>query len=152
VQGNDTIKNATSILDYIFRELAISYLGRNDLAHIDPSDIGHDVLGKGEEQGRPLPTAAPGPTAKLVSRDLVYSKADKLRLVQGTPAIEDDGGPRLGFSAPETWGPPPTTMRREEARMKGYDGSMCPECKSFTLVRNGTCLKCDSCGATTGCS
>ena len=53
VQGNDRIKNATSILDYIFRELAISYLGRNDLAHIDATDIGHDVLGKGEEQSRP---------------------------------------------------------------------------------------------------
>ena len=52
VQGNDAIKNATSILDYVFRELAISYLGRNDLAHVDPSDIGHDALGKGEDQSR----------------------------------------------------------------------------------------------------
>ena len=52
VQGNDAIKNATSIIDYIFRELAISYLGRNDLAHVDPSDIGHDVLGKGDAQSR----------------------------------------------------------------------------------------------------
>ena len=52
VQGNDAIKNATSIIDYVFRELAISYLGRNDLAHIDPSDIGHDVIGKGEAQSR----------------------------------------------------------------------------------------------------
>ena len=43
VQGNDAIKNATSILDYIFRELAISYLGRNDLAHVDPDEIGNDV-------------------------------------------------------------------------------------------------------------
>ena len=53
VQGNDAIKNATSILDYIFRELAISYLGRNDLAHVDPSDIGHDVLGKGDDARPP---------------------------------------------------------------------------------------------------
>ncbi|MFW6077943.1 MAG: vitamin B12-dependent ribonucleotide reductase, partial [Hyphomicrobiales bacterium] len=40
VQGNETIKNATSILDYVFRELAVSYLGRHDLAHVEPSDIG----------------------------------------------------------------------------------------------------------------
>ena len=39
-----------------------------------------------------------------------------------------------------------------EARMKGYEGDACNECGSFTLVRNGTCLKCDSCGATSGCS
>ncbi len=45
-------RTRASILDYVFRELAISYLGRNDLAHIDPSEVGHDVLGKGEEQGK----------------------------------------------------------------------------------------------------
>jgi ribonucleoside-diphosphate reductase alpha chain len=38
------------------------------------------------------------------------------------------------------------------ARMKGYVGEACPECANFTLVRNGTCLKCDTCGSTTGCS
>lgn len=42
--------------------------------------------------------------------------------------------------------------RIAEARMKGYEGDACPECGNFTLVRNGTCLKCDSCGSTTGCS
>ena len=52
VQGNDAIKNATSILDYIFRELAISYLGRNDLAHVAPEDIGATVLGGGVDQDR----------------------------------------------------------------------------------------------------
>ena len=66
VQGNDVIKNATSILDYVFRELAISYLGRNDLAHIDPSDIGHDVLGKGEEQSRAPQGAPSSAKARLV--------------------------------------------------------------------------------------
>ncbi|MGL4727756.1 MAG: vitamin B12-dependent ribonucleotide reductase, partial [Bosea sp. (in: a-proteobacteria)] len=52
VQGNEAIKNATSILDYVFRELAISYLQRYDLAHVDPSEIGNTVLGKGEAQGQ----------------------------------------------------------------------------------------------------
>ena len=52
VQGNDAIKNATSILDYVFRELAISYLGRNDLAHISPDEIGTTVLGGGVDQDK----------------------------------------------------------------------------------------------------
>jgi ribonucleoside-diphosphate reductase alpha chain len=41
---------------------------------------------------------------------------------------------------------------REEARLKGYEGDPCPDCGAMTMVRNGTCMKCDSCGATTGCS
>ena len=67
VQGNDAIKNATSILDYVFRELAISYLGRNDLAHISPDEIGDTVLGGGVDQdkapgfGEGAPSAPPPP-------------------------------------------------------------------------------------------
>ena len=51
VQGNDTIKMATSVLDYIFRELAISYLERTDLANVEPADVRHDALGKGVSEG-----------------------------------------------------------------------------------------------------
>ena len=160
VQGNDAIKNATSILDYIFRELAISYLGRNDLAHIDPSDIGHDVLGKGEEQSRPPPGSTG--TTKFVSRGFVRSKADKLMLVQGggphaATALKGDlekeieaelGG--LEWTTPAERAA--VAERRSQARMQGFTGEACGECGNFTLVRNGTCLKCDTCGATTGCS
>src|SRR3954463_5225072 len=71
VQGNDAIKNATSILDYVFRELAISYLGRNDLAHVDPSEIGHDVLGKGENQSKPPEPSAGAAATRIVSKGLV---------------------------------------------------------------------------------
>jgi ribonucleoside-diphosphate reductase alpha chain len=39
-----------------------------------------------------------------------------------------------------------------EARIKGYEGEACQECGNFTLVRNGTCMKCDTCGSTSGCS
>jgi ribonucleoside-diphosphate reductase alpha chain len=163
VQGNDAIKNATSILDYVFRELAISYLGRNDLAHIDPSDIGFDVLGKGEVQSRPPQEPAPSGPAKFVSRGFVRSKTDKLMLVhggiEGATALRDDldaaieAPGQLGFDTLE-W---PSTRddvaeKRNQARMKGYTGEACGECGNFTLVRNGTCLKCDTCGATTGCS
>jgi len=165
VQGNDAIKNATSILDYIFRELAISYLGRNDLAHIDPSDIGPDVLGKGEVQSRP-PQGAPttGP-AKFVSRGFVRSKADKLMLVQGgaqtgaqaATALKNDLEMEVEAELGQLdWATPAERSaiaeKRSQARMKGYTGEACGECGNFTLVRNGTCLKCDTCGATTGCS
>jgi ribonucleoside-diphosphate reductase alpha chain len=42
--------------------------------------------------------------------------------------------------------------RRAQAKAKGYEGEACGECGNFTLVRNGTCMKCDTCGSTTGCS
>jgi hypothetical protein len=58
VEGNDTIKMATSLLDYIFRELAISYLGRNDLAHVQPADVLPDTLGKGNAESS-LPDGGP---------------------------------------------------------------------------------------------
>ena len=45
---DDSIKNATSILDYIFRELAVSYLDRTDLAHVKPQGASFDDLGRGE--------------------------------------------------------------------------------------------------------
>jgi ribonucleoside-diphosphate reductase alpha chain len=172
VQGNDAIKNATSILDYVFRELAISYLGRNDLAHVDPSEIGHDVLGSGETQGKAPVSGgdAPSGTARFVSKGFVRSKADKLMLVQGgTQAYATQGATalktdvetelksvatalqaELGEAHVEPT--PSAAEKRSLARMKGYTGEACGECGNFTLVRNGTCLKCDTCGGTSGCS
>ena len=163
----------------MFRELAISYLGRNDLAHVDPSDIGGTVIGKGEEQSRPQGGAA-NATQRFVSRGFVRSKTDKLMLVQGggyetvgANAILETAGAtalkkdvtfredvtsvttsefeQLEWSAPSPKGQS-VADKRAEARMKGYVGESCPECANFTLVRNGTCLKCDTCGSTTGCS
>ncbi len=180
VQGNDAIKNATSILDYVFRELAISYLGRNDLAHVDPSEIGHDVLGGGETQGKAAapPPEVPAATAKFVSKGFVRSKADKLMLVQGgafqgplpgpsgfatrgATALKSDVevelrdvADALGAELYAAEAAPLATAaeKRSLARMKGYTGEACGECGNFTLVRNGTCLKCDTCGGTSGCS
>jgi ribonucleoside-diphosphate reductase alpha chain len=156
VQGNDMIKNATSILDYVFRELAVSYLGRNDLAHVSPDDIGHDVLGKGEHEGK-----APESAAAVVSKGLLRSKTDRLMLVRGgvtalreearEAAQEAEPLSQLGWTQP-TRHVETVAEKRAEARMKGYVGEACPECANFTLVRNGTCLKCETCGATTGCS
>jgi ribonucleoside-diphosphate reductase alpha chain len=177
VQGNDAIKNATSILDYVFRELAISYLGRNDLAHVSPDEIGNTVLGGGVDQSR-APHGGGQAATSVVSKGLVRSKTDKLMLVRGgtggeAPALYAVGGSAAhgayaqGATALKgELAEPPATMggvafspaaeseadRRAEARMKGYVGEACPECGNFTMVRNGTCLKCDTCGGTTGCS
>ncbi len=78
VQGNDTIKMSSSILDYIFRELAISYLGRNDLAHVQPDDIS----GNGMPQGGA--TGGDGPSAqRVVSKGLTRGRATNFLTVQG---------------------------------------------------------------------
>ncbi len=183
VQGNDAIKNATSLLDYVFRELAVSYLGRADLAHVNPNEIGGTVIGGGESGDTTRDAAKPAPAAAIVSRGLVRGSADRLTLIQGGPAggTVGVGAGSAGQSAPaggtvhalrgatalkaepaaaiETLPfaqaePAERSVadRRAEAKMKGYVGEACPECANFTLVRNGTCLKCDTCGGTTGCS
>jgi ribonucleoside-diphosphate reductase alpha chain len=172
VQGNDSIKNATSILDYVFRELAVSYLGRNDLAHVEPSEIGFDALGKGvADQSAPKL-----PAGRLVSpgylRSRKFSDAN-IVVVPGGPTASASPAHALQMRAVESLGTtalalaPETHLhhhheehlhihapmdRRAEARMKGYEGESCSECGNFTMVRNGTCLKCDTCGSTSGCS
>jgi ribonucleoside-diphosphate reductase alpha chain len=180
VQGNDTIKYATSILDYVFRELAISYIDRFDLAHVDPSEADYGALGKGEAEGRPEASGA-----KYVSKGLTRSRTDKLQVVASGSVQASDAPTRAvaanvtalhaaGATAlkaePEAklspaekletlpWAEPKRDVkaqvaeRRAEAKAKGYEGEMCGECMNFTLVRNGTCMKCDTCGSTTGCS
>ena len=175
VQGNDSIKYATSILDYVFRELAVSYLERFDLAHVDPSESGFDALGKGEAEGKPAPTQ------NFVSRGLTRSRTDRLSVVSGGTQVVSpaSGGNVTAFAGaatalkaePEAKLSPTAQLdlridpqdarqhakasaseKRAEARAKGYEGEACGECGNFTLVRNGTCMKCDTCGSTTGCS
>ncbi len=89
VQGNDCIKYATSILDYVFRELAVSYMGRFDLAHVDPSESGFDAMGKGVEEGR----APEQPNNKYLSKGLTRSRTDNLVVMRGA-AEPPDRGPR----------------------------------------------------------
>jgi ribonucleoside-diphosphate reductase alpha chain len=225
VQGNDAIRNATSILDYVFRELAISYLGRTDLAHVNPGDVGTTAIG-GE------PAMLPGtPPEAVVSHGLTRGRRPYLieRGAGGSPSGGGGssgggttsatggqaatggtvgsgavaGGQVTAFSGARGGGPatalkrdirsgtaepataPVPAMRAEPAkaesglafkpagtqaradqasaspleaelraaaRLRGYQGDACGECGNFTLVRNGTCLKCDTCGNTTGCS
>src|SRR5450631_3500612 len=193
VQGNDSIKYATSILDYVFRELAVSYMGRFDLAHVDPSESNFDALGKGIEEGKP--SDAPQ-ASKYLSRGITRSRTDKLVVMPGGGNTETDARGSGNVTSMASHGPtsraadavegavalkqeaqhdlspteklealqwskagaareqaaPSKAERRAEAKAKGYEGEMCSECGNFTLVRNGTCMKCDTCGSTTGCS
>ena len=101
VQGNDSIKFATSILDYVFRELAVSYLERFDLAHVDPSEGGFDALGKGVAGRQARRARNP-----LVSRGLTRSRTDKLVVHTGgasDPSPRSGEGRRARNAAPG-WG------------------------------------------------
>jgi ribonucleoside-diphosphate reductase alpha chain len=163
VQGNDSIKNATSILDYIFRELAISYLDRTDLAHIQPQGHRFDDLGRGDAEGKRNVAEQSDDAA---SRGLEVLKqvsstgylrtrlAQELMVFQGGAATALAGGMAASALAePGTVALATVSMdARTRARMQGYEGDPCSECGNYTLVRNGTCLKCNTCGATTGCS
>jgi ribonucleoside-diphosphate reductase alpha chain len=200
VQGNDSIKYATSILDYVFRELAVSYMGRFDLAHVDPSESNFDAMGKGVEEGK----QPEHPSSKYLSKGLTRSRTDNLVVMRSSSPspVGGEGGARSapGGAAPNVtsmsqhsptaraadavegavafkqeaqhdlspteklealqWSKaggaaqaaPSKAERRAEAKAKGYEGEMCGECGHFSLVRNGTCMKCDTCGSTTGCS
>lgn len=155
VVGHDHIKMATSILDYIFRELAVSYLGRYDLAHVEPS-MQMDAMGPeareeyvAEEEGgvnvRPVGVAE---MFHPVSTHLHPGQ-------QPRPSIAPPVAPTLPAGS-TGGGTAVAVMVRTEAvnasKAKGYTGNACSECGQLTMVRNGACEKCDSCGATSGCS
>ena len=194
VEGNDAIKMSTSVLDYIFRELAVSYLGRQDLAHARTDDLRHDTLGTGETQGdlrdSPTMSAMKRVTSTGYVRNNLYvfhghdgaaaaqtgavgaGSGALLSAGNGTAGVpvahvhiphahgHDHGG--IGTAA----GPSQAVAvhaglaaavetrmdQARTARLKGYEGDACGECGNFTLVRNGTCMKCVTCGATSGCS
>src|SRR5271166_1824476 len=159
VEGNDAIKMATSILDYIFRELAISYLDRGDLAHVQPGDLLPDAVGKGEAEstlGGPGDDDRPE-VAAIVQRGASSGYVrSKLTVVHGgagrAPAAAFDGALAVSAAPEEDYATELRLERIRAARIKGYEGDSCEECGNFTLIRNGTCLKCDTCGATSGCS
>ncbi len=202
VEGNDAIKNATSILDYVFRELAVSYLGRNDLAHIDVSEFSNTPLGKNVEAGKAAvvstgltrghklsvvkpdtsatgtPAGSAGAPAKTASTTTTMSSggslaqraaaiAANLNAEEEPTAFKRDLDPETAPSAkPEEALVESVTeivqeevapqvnknAERAKSMMQGYTGNSCDDCGNFTMVRNGTCEKCDTCGATSGCS
>jgi ribonucleoside-diphosphate reductase alpha chain len=182
VQGNDSIKNATSILDYIFRELAVSYLDRTDLAHVKPSGASFDDLGRGEEEGVS--------NVSEMSSDAASRSLEVLKQISSTGYLRKrlpqelivlNGGQHMARAVnqamdpvsaletlvPATSGTMTATIAttttamasgtvgldaRTKARLQGYEGEACGECGNYTLVRNGTCMKCNTCGSTSGCS
>ena len=123
VAGHDHIKFCDSVIDFVFRELGLNYLDRNEYAHVPPRAAAELV-----EQ-----------TATLDATDMEFSavvRATEAEISLQTAAAQAQ----------------PKTQQIRVARLKGYEGDPCPECGNLTLLRNGTCLKCDTCGSTTGCS
>ena len=187
VQGNETIKNSTSILDYIFRELAVSYLERYDLAHVEPSDLVSTGLG-GAEDADAVPVVEADRylsrgllRGALANKVVVISNEGRATTTEGanvggtvgalqdevntaftrtqsvSASIEANVAVERSSAVLQTAGATALAERPEldliaEARVRGYEGEACSDCGNFTLVRNGTCLKCNTCGATTGCS
>tara|TARA_R110002096_G_scaffold324349_2_gene518394 strand:- start:6066 stop:9656 length:3591 start_codon:yes stop_codon:yes gene_type:complete len=128
VTGNPHVKMTTSVIDYIFRELAVAYMGREDLAHVSPDQITTREM-------RPTPGGEVVETTKVVAvaPALVEEKVPVAATQQAkaTSSYESD---------------------YDKAKQLGYTGEACPECGSMTMVRNGTCSKCITCGSTSGCS
>ncbi|MEZ4240012.1 MAG: LAGLIDADG family homing endonuclease [Myxococcota bacterium] len=140
VMGNDRIKMATSIIDYIFRELAITYLGRDELAHVSEEDLRHDALHVHDDP-------------EYVSEEEVSHRSvlvDRPIEVDAYPAPADERG--AGAAAVVSIVRDVRIQAVLDARARGYEGDACEECGAMTMVRNGSCLKCVSCGSTSGCS
>ena len=169
VSGNDNIKMSTSIIDYVFRELAISYLGRNELSHINADELQASAVHTQNEtepefdneqlvSERTLSTEES--QAFLEQEDNDFKGVDFALLKNSEPEPEqahaDFSGNTdfAGETSSESWDAQErsTSSLVQEARMKGYEGEACHTCQQFTMVRNGSCLKCASCGATSGCS
>jgi len=135
VADHDSIKFCSSIIDFIFRDLALNYLGRTDLVHIPPKES--SVTGKQEKasyvsSGAGMQLAATpvgGPAAQPVSL-----KGDTDMALTQEEWTDD------------------MALASKLARVRGYEGDPCAECGQFTMVRSGTCLRCLSCGSTSGCS
>ncbi|WP_413935464.1 vitamin B12-dependent ribonucleotide reductase [Nitrospira sp. BLG_1] len=152
VKLNDRIKMSTSIIDYIFRELAVTYLDRYDLAQVKEDDLRMDsmkkddmdpecfdeeadlnALAKSSVVTEHLPIRRNGGKGNGHSHGNGHSVARQVEIMRETLTLTE-------------------VQNAKDAKVKGYEGDPCPECKQFTMVRNGTCLKCVSCGSTSGCS
>ena len=180
VQGNDSIKNATSILDYIFRELAVSYLDRTDLAHVKPEGASFDDIGRGEDEGASnIAEVSKSAASKSleVLKQISSTGYLRKRVPQQLVVLQGGAGMQAGTVALEAGTDPMAVLQTlvpeaasntassvvamaantgmnpvVKAKMQGYEGDPCGDCGNYTLVRNGTCMKCNTCGGTSGCS
>ncbi|MFZ4506867.1 MAG: vitamin B12-dependent ribonucleotide reductase [Fimbriimonas sp.] len=172
VSGHDNIKMATSVIDYVFRELALSYLGRTDLVQVKPEDLRSDTVGTPtqvpdyieEEEEDDFDGYVPG-TATEDHTSRGYRLDDgqtALPFAEGTAVgsptsqlevkAQSVAPPVIVREAVVAGGRLGVTERVRQARLQGYEGDPCGDCGQFTLVRNGVCLKCNTCGSTSGCS
>ena len=151
VIGNERIKMSTSILDYIFRDLAVNYLDRNDLSHVKPEDLKPDIVrseGEAETEQNlnsgltPAGEATDGHEIQLTLDDMTTSSSDSTSFQSTVTDLSTENAHMVSGD----------NALVREAEKYGYEGDPCPECGQFTLVSNGSCLKCVSCGSTTGCS
>jgi ribonucleoside-diphosphate reductase alpha chain len=171
VQGNPYIKMSTSIIDYIFRELAITYLGRYDLAHVNPEDLRADAQHDPDDDpdfddeevisertvdvraARAVPLAHPRSSHIKPTRpgsDTVPQPTARGD-VKSTGSGTGNGGTATTIRSAS---PPLTGTQAEKiriARQKGYEGDPCTNCGQLTMVRSGACMRCDTCGTTSGC-
>jgi len=151
VQGNPHIKMTTSIIDYIFRELAITYLERHELAHVSPEDLRGDAIHREKrepeiESEEVVAERMLEPAVKQVAKAFATPRSGHLHPLPENgnghmPALETAGARSVA-----------TADKVRLARLKGYEGDPCSECGQLTLIRSGACCKCDTCGASSGCS
>jgi len=173
VQGHDYVKMATSVIDYVFRDLAISYLKRSDLGQVKPEDLVATTMKNDNESADSKPKSEKGSAgfrpnsvsvpavAKPVKQQPSGNLGTPTPLGNSPSGISPKGLSVYPSSAQpqsqvavmeETYPQESEVIKIVQARIKGYEGDPCSSCGSFTLVRNGTCMKCDTCGSTTGCS
>src|SRR5207253_2073584 len=136
VQGNPHIKMTTSIIDYIFRELAITYLDRHDLAHVQPEDLRGDALHRHDDE--------PDFDYEEVVEERVLDAprpflTPRSGHVHPLPAENATNGHVHAAPAPAAAQPTTKESKVRMARLKGYEGDPCPECGQLTLVRSGSC-------------
>ncbi|MEY3163087.1 MAG: Vitamin B12-dependent ribonucleotide reductase [Planctomycetota bacterium] len=172
VTGHDQIKMVTSVIDYVFRELAISYLGRTDLCQVQSEDLRNTTMGRKDPEfteeeivSESVYDLDESPTDLHDNRNLhPHSRGIRreeptveLRAAEPISSPRNTGSMSAGMNggtatATATMESRQLRLKIAEARLKGYEGDPCGSCGAFTLVRNGTCLKCVSCGGTSGCS
>ncbi len=146
VNGNPHVKMSTSVIDYIFRELAVTYLGREDLAHVPVDDIHMRSL---KVTGLDINNEVNLPMESNPDQQQIPSPVtEPVAVVAQVPTLSPEPTAISNISAAKSG----HENDYKKAKQLGYTGDACVECGSMTMVRNGTCLKCITCGSTSGCS
>ena len=140
--GSGRVKMATSIVDYIFRELAINHLNRDDLAHVLAEDLDSTSISR--------PEHTPDGIARNIGHQRNIQTTLDVELTDVQPVVPENKNHETSLeTGVETES---EYSVAESARAMGFTGDICATCGSSQMVRNGTCLKCNECGETTGCS